>query len=257
MNTQEKNIEKKLVGKRVIKSEKKTFYKYVIIVSVIIVVITSYMKYKSQVSAFINLLSGGTVIIGIFGYLDANSREQENKEKEKSEQYVNYVSRIFTEIDSLFTANPKELEVLFYEFYGYTNFPTPISVIKENEMAVAAFKSTTDVITLDGTPIPDYRPQYRLTSANKHFHLNNVTPFEYITILIIIEKIAALHKISPEFGKEKHIKNRIKNMTTSKKFGNVWLYCKYNYSEDFIQYLEENNFVSTADPKSVNIPYYT
>ena len=98
------------------------------------------------------------IIFASLTYYDQVVKDQEDRIIRNRDDYINNIGNIFIKIDGYYIEYPDKLQDLFYEFYGYNNFP------KEDN--------------------------------NKS---EEVTGFEYIIIIMIIENINIIYSVRQNF----------------------------------------------------------
>lgn len=189
---------------------------YIIVVFVILTIYI-YSPHSKLVTDSISILSGLTIALGIINFSNIEKQNEINKQVEKMNSYVNNISSVFNKIDLLYVNNMKDLHNLYYEFYGFNNFPAPTK--------------------------PDSNP-------------NRITSLEYITIQMIIDYLYNIFITNPEIFTDINFKNKITTYTNSKKFKSVFAFLKNNYSPDFMKVLNERQIIkdNEIDIDNINIP---
>jgi len=191
---------------------------YIILV-IGIITLYIYMPNNKILTDSISILAGISIAMGILNFSYVEKQTEINKRVDKINNYVNNISGVFNKIDSLYVNNMKDLHNLYYEFYGFNNFPAP-------------------------------------TTANSD--QKQITSLEYITIQMIIDYLYNIFITHPEIFTDINFKNKITTYTNSKKFKNVFAFLKNNYAPDFIKVLNERNFIkdSEIDIDNINIPKF-
>jgi len=194
-------------------------YSYLLIVISIGII---YMKIekKTILTDIVAILSGLTISFGLINYISAERQAQIQNSEQKKKNYIDNVSQLFIKINSIYLKYPKELNDLFYEFYGYNSFPL------ENE-------------------------------ENHNNENDAITSIEFTMINIIIESLNNMYIINPEIFDDLNIRNRILCFINSKKFKKILSQIKNNYSYHFINKLLEEQIITNKeiDVENVNIPY--
>jgi hypothetical protein len=196
---------------------------FYLIITLGLIVIYMYTSNKIIIRDIVGILSGTTIILGLMGYVTSEQERTNRENRENKLNYINNVSSVFNKIDNMYLEYPESLHNLYYEFYGYNNFP-----IKNNE-----------------------NNENKLTKHN-----NNVTSKEYIAINIIIEYFNNIYITNPEIFEDLNFRNKIINYLKSEKFKKVLSYTKNNYSPDFINLLNEQDFINTNElqVETIDIP---
>jgi len=112
--------------------------------------------------------------------------------------YIDFIGRSFDKIDSYYLENPNELNNLYYEFYGYSNFP--VRNIKENINQNQNQRSDSNSLTEDK---------------------RKVTDIEYIVLLKIIQQINIMFITNEKIFEDINFRNKLINFTRSAKFKEV------------------------------------
>ena len=165
---------------------------------------------RSTITGVITILSSATIILGLVDYIKNENTKYEQLYAEKAKNYVNFVSNSFDKIDSYYLENPTELHDLFYEFYGYNNFP----------------KNKKDTQTS---------------------YLNNITNIEYIILLKIIQQLNIMFITNDHIFEDVNFRNKIINYTRSQKFKKVLSYNKNSFSAEFINRLDKLKIINAED----------
>jgi len=197
-------------------------------ISLVLAVITAYfyMSEKVILKDLIGILSGLTIALGLINYITIQNETNTKKDIDSKRNYIDNISSIFVKINSLYLEYPNELHNLFYEFYGFNSFP-------ENSA----------VSVIQNTPKP--------TTDNQ-----TINSMEFMVINIIVEYLSNMFIINPEIFNDLNTRNRIACFTQSKKFKKILSVIKNNYSQEFINSLNQEKIIliSELDNQNVNIP---
>jgi len=197
--------------------------------------LTGYIIYGSKRKFIIGIsqvVQGFAVGFLLVGYLDAKNKERNEVVKQKKEEYVKYVSETFDSIEQMFLNNPKELSNLWYEFYGFDNFPEP-QTNNDNKNGNQNEKQIQNADT------------------------SNMTQFEYVTLLKIIQKIYVVYIQNNDIFNDINFSDKLRHyIKRSKKFKQVFGLTKDMYSINFYKKLVSTGLVDDDDVnvERVNIP---
>ena len=216
---------------------------YFILIIILIYLYINLQQHRVIISGVVSILSSSTIALGLLNYVNSESIRQDSETKHNTKNYIDFISGSFDKIDNFYITNPKELHSLFYEFYGYNNFPekynqfgnTHINETHENEMSLHNNNNNND----DND------------NASK---TKDISPIEYITLLKIIQYIEIIFIVNPNIFQDINFRNRIINYTNSSKFKKVLSYNKNNYSVNFIKKLDELHIIKFDDIEVENIP---
>lgn len=188
---------------------------YLIFIITVIFMFIYNQGQRSIIKGIIAILSSSAIIFFLISYVSQEVARKREEEYNAKKTYVDYVSTKFEFIDNYYIDHPNELYNLFYEFYGFNNFP-PLEGIKQTK--------------------------------NKH-----LTPLEYIVLCKIIENIYIMYYTYPEVFNDVAFRNKILLYTSSSKFRTVLSYMKNNYSSDFIEELDKLDIIKTKYIQVQNI----
>lgn len=201
----------------------------------ILFIITTYIYAPDKliVKDIVAILSGTTIALGLFNYVGSEKERNSREKKENKLNYINNVSSIFNKIDTMYLQYPEQLHDLYYEFYGYNNFPIKYTNDKETGHK--------------------YSQSSDKPNDNKS---NDITSIEYITINIIIEYVNNIYITNTEIFEDLNFRNKIMNYLRSNKFKQVLSYTKNNYSPKFIRLLNDQSFITDNELRveSIDIP---
>lgn len=207
---------------------------YLLFVSMLISLYV-YSKDKLFIKDIVAILSGTTIALGLFNYINTEKERSDREKKEYSLSYISNVSSIFNKIDNLYLQYPDKLNDLFYEFYGFNNFPKNN---KNKDKQAPQQQSVKDDI--------------------KNNLVDDVTDIEYITINILIEYINNIFITNPEIFEDINFRNKLINYLRSKKFKTVMSFTRNNYSPEFIKLLNDQNFILSSElsVETINVPKF-
>ena len=191
---------------------------FYIVIVLLLILLYFYLPNKSTITDTIAIISGITVALGLLNIVNSDYEKIEKDMEERADNYINNVSEVFHNIDTMYINNSKDLNNLYYEFYGFNNFP-----VRKNT-----------------------------TNLDK----NLITDLEYITIQKITDYLFNIFITNPEIYYDINFKNKIIDYTKSNKFKNVFSYIKNNYSPSFIKLLNDQQIIKNSDiyVESINIP---
>jgi hypothetical protein len=200
------------------------------------------VEHRKVISGIVSIVSTSTLLVGLINYV--NNEEVKNQQTNESNQkkYIDFISGSFDKIDNYYINNPSELHSLYYEFYGYNNFPEKYTNSKINNVTNNSINNNS-INNNDET-----------NNKNTDKTIDNITPIEYITLLKIIQYIEIMFIINKNIFTDLNFRNRIINYTSSKKFKRVLAYNKNNYSSAFLQKMEDLKIIINRDIEVENIP---
>ena len=189
---------------------------YFICLIVLIYLYITHEKHRNIISGIISILSGTSIAVSLFSIINNEQKLQFETDKKSVQDYAEFINSSFDKIDGYYLSYPKELHSLFYEFYGNNSFPQNEN-ISEN---------------------------------------NKINTIEYITILKIIQHIYLMYIINNNIFEDVDFRNRISNYLNSRKFKYIFARNKNNYSDRFIKYLLNLNFITEEELRvnSISIP---
>jgi hypothetical protein len=204
----------------------------IFILITLIGMLTGYVIYGSKRKFIIGIsqvVQGFAVGFLLVGYIETSNKDKNAIEKKNKEDYIKYVSEIFDDIEQMFLNNPKELSNLWYEFYGFDNFPKPQS----NN---------------------DNKNEKELKNADDD---NNMTQFEYVTLNKLIQKIYVIYIAYNDVFDDINFSDKIRHyVKRSKKFQTVFALTKDMYSIDFYKKLLSTGLLDSdsVNVESVHVP---
>jgi len=217
-------------------------YFYIILISILIYLYINITKHRLLISGIVSILSSSTLVLGLINYINTeNSKVNELKEK-KQKNYIDFISGSFDKIDNYYINNPKLLHALFYEFYGFNNFPKKYDNDNDNNN-----DNDNDKINHTNSNI------IKNIDINNDEE-NNITSIEYITLLKIIQYIEIMFIINENIFEDLNFRNRIINYTNSAKFRKVLAYNKNNYSNEFLKKMDYLKIITSDEIEVENIP---
>jgi len=194
--------------------------------------LTGYVIYGSKRKFIIGIsqvVQGFAVGFLLVGYIESKNKNTIDAIKQKKEEYVKYVSETFDSIEQMFLNNPKELSNLWYEFYGFDNFPHPQS----NNDNKNGNQNEKELKNADGS---------------------NMTQFEYVTLLKIIQKIYVVYIQNNDIFNDINFSDKLRHyIKRSKKFKEVFAVTKDMYSIDFYKKLISTGLVDDEDVNIENV----
>ena len=204
----------------------------IFVAMILIYMIFTYIFFESKrefILGFSKLVQGFAVGFLLLGYIDNKNKEKNEIIKQKKEEYIKYVSDTFDSIEQMFLNNPKELSNLWYEFYGFDNFPEPQS-------------------NNDNKNVNQNENQL------KNIDNNAMTQFEYITLLKIIQKIYVVYIQNNDIFNDINFSDKLRHyIKRSKKFKKVFAVTKDMYSIDFYKKLVSTGLIDDADVNVENV----
>jgi hypothetical protein len=197
-------------------------YLYILSLFILIISYVKLHKHRDVILGIASILSTATLAIGFLNYYNSEKNKYELEKKSNQKNYIDFISGSFDKIDNYYINNPKELHSLYYEFYGYNNFPEKYDEDKKE-----------------------------YTNETKS---DNITAIEYITLLKIIQYIEIMFIINENIFKDLNFRNRIINYTNSKKLKHVLSYNRNNYSQQFLNKMLELKIINNDEIQVENIP---
>jgi hypothetical protein len=216
------------------------YFYFTIIVILIYLYINTLEDTRHVITGVVSILSSSTLAIGLINYVSTEKTRQEQENKANQKNYIDFISGSFDKIDNYYINNPEELHSLYYEFYGYSNFPKKYNNSKIND------KNNNIINNINN-----------MNNNNKDMNddtkIDDITSIEYITLLKIIQYIEVMFIINENIFQDLNFRNRIINYTHSKKFRRVLAYNKNNYSYAFLKKMNELKIITTEDIQVENI----
>lgn len=203
-------------------------YLYFLLIAILIYLYIHTVEHRILITGVVSILSSSTLVIGLINYINNEKIKQDTDNKMIQNNYVEY----FDKIDGYYISNPKELQSLFYEFYGYNNFPEKYD--------------SNDKINNKNNNDND-------NNKNIDNTINNITSIEYITIIKIIQYIEIIFIMNNNIFEDLNFRNRIINYTRSQKFKNVLAYNKNSFTYNFIKKLLDLQLIYVKDIEVENI----
>jgi len=210
---------------------------YIYFISIVILIylyVYADEKNRKIITGVLSILSSSTLAIGLINYVSTEKTRYDQENKTNQKNYIDFISGSFDKIDNYYINNPEQLHSLYYEFYGYSNFPEKYENSKIND-------KNNNIININ----KDNNMDMSL--------INDITSIEYITLLKIIQYIEIMFIINENIFQDLNFRNRLINYTHSKKFRRVLAYNKNNYSQNFIKKMNELNIITFDDIKVENI----
>jgi len=189
------------------------FGTYFVIIAILIVIYIYAETNRQLITGIVSILSGSTIALGLLNYMNNENTRLMQQQYNERRDYIDFISSSFDKIDSYYLDNPNDLHDLFYEFYGYSNFPIN-SKRKKNE-------------------------------TNKNG--SDITDIEYIVLLKIIQQINIMFITNPDIFEDLNFRNKIINYTRSTKLKEVLSYNKNNFSSSFINKLNDLKIINYND----------
>lgn len=209
-------------------------YLYFILISILIYLYIHIEKHRILITGIVSILSSSTLAVGLINYVNSENIRNEQETKTNQKNYIDFISGSFDKIDNYYVTNPKELHSLFYEFYGYNNFPEKYDNNNGNNM--------------------NHNMNNEMVNNNDDKVKNNISSIEYITLLKIIQYIEIMFIINENIFQDVNFRNRIINYTNSKKFRRVLAYNKNNYSHSFLKKMINLKIIDSTDIEVENLP---
>lgn len=216
-------------------------YLYFVLIAILVYLYIYVVKHRIIITGIVSILSSSTLAIGLINYVTSENDRNQQLAKTNQKNYIDFISGSFDKIDNYYINNPKELHSLYYEFYGYNNFPEKYN--------------GTDKINDNNNIINNIDINNNGDENNKNIDkiINNITSIEYITLLKIIQYIEIMFIINENIFQDLNFRNRIINYTNSKKFRRVLAYNKNNYSDAFLKKMDELKIITSNDIEVENI----
>ena len=98
-------------------------YLYFLLIAILIYLYIHTVEHRILITGVVSILSSSTLVIGLINYVSNENVKIEQETKTNQKNYIDFISGSFDKIDNYYINNPKDLHSLFYEFYGYNNFP--------------------------------------------------------------------------------------------------------------------------------------
>jgi len=220
-------------------------YLYFILIAILIYLYIHIVKHRILITGIVSILSSSTLALGLINYVSSENVRNEQEAKANQKNYIDFISGSFDKIDNYYITNPEELHSLYYEFYGYNNFPEKY---KNNKN----FDKNSDIINNNGIN-NSINNDDNANGKNIDKTINEITSIEYITLLKIIQYIEIMFIINENIFQDLNFRNRIINYTNSKKFRRVLAYNKNNYSYAFLKKMDDLKIISETDIEVENI----
>lgn len=203
-----------------------TFTIYLMVVGALLIVYFL-VDNKKNVLDLVTILSGATITLGLLNYITLEQEKAAKAKDAEVKNYIEYVSGVFTKIDSLYLDYPDGLHDLFYEFYGYNTFPL-------RQQGEYMFKGT-------------------LEQSDR----SKISAIEYVVINMIIEYLSHLYVANPTVFGDLIVQNKIKMYTQSNKLQKVLSYVKNNLPPDFVRALTEQGLIdpNVLQNEYIPVPY--
>lgn len=170
-------------------------YGYIIMIGIMTII---YLKLdrKDTLKDIVAILSGTTIALGLLNYVTIAKEKEKQEELQSKKLYIENISSLFVKINSEYIDHPEELNDLFYEFYGYNNFP--LNKSKNNNISSFEFMVINVIIEhlnnmyiINPSIFKDLNIRNRLlcfTNSRKFkrvlSHLKNNYSFDFISSLI-------------------------------------------------------------------------
>ena len=224
-------------------------YLYFLLIAILIYLYIHTVEHRILITGVVSILSSSTLVIGLINYVSNENVKIEQETKTNQKNYIDFISGSFDKIDNYYINNPKDLHSLFYEFYGYNNFPEKYSGNDKINDVNNSINNSTNNNIINNIDINNN------DDNNKDIDniIDNITSIEYITLLKIIQYIEIMFIINEDIFKDLNFRNRIINYTNSKKFRRVLAYNKNNYSNAFLKKMSELKIIISSDIEVENI----
>jgi hypothetical protein len=217
-------------------------YLYFMLIGILIYLYIYIVKHRVLITGIVSILSSSTLALGLINYVSSENIKIEQETKTNQKNYIDFISGSFDKIDNYYINNPKELHSLYYEFYGYNNFPE-----KYNGTDKINDKNNNIINNIDINNNDDEN------TKNIDKIITNISSIEYITLLKIIQYIEIMFIINENIFQDLNFRNRIINYTNSKKFRRVLAYNKNNYSNAFLKKMNDLKIITSTDIEVENI----
>jgi hypothetical protein len=198
-----------------------------VVVFILFYFIGEFVLFESRREFIIGIskvVQGFAVGFLLVGYIENKNKEKEEAIKRKDEEYIKYVSDTVEKIEQMFLDNPKELTNLWYEFYGYDNFPDKIGI---NEKKI------------------------------NNFDNSEITQIEYVTLVKMLQQLYVIFIVDNTIYDDIQFINRVWHyIKRSKKCKHVFSLTREVYSIEFYKKLLEKGLIeeSEIDVIDVSIP---
>jgi hypothetical protein len=221
-------------------------YFYFILICILIYLYIHTSKHRVLITGIVSILSSSTLVLGLVNYVSSENVKIVEETKRNQKNYIDFISGSFDKIDNYYINNPKELHSLFYEFYGYNNFPEKYN---DNDKINDKINDTNNNI-INNIDINNNNDE---NNKNIDKVINNITAIEYITLLKIIQYIEIMFIINENIFQDLNFRNRIINYTNSVKFRRVLAYNKNNYSNAFLIKMNDLKIITNDEIEVENI----
>ena len=191
---------------------------YFLVILILIICYIYVDKDRQLITGIVSILSGSAVALGLLNYIHGEETKKQQSEYTAKRDYIDFVGGTFDKIDSYYLENPNELNNLYYEFYGYHNFP-----------------------------IKDKKENINLKEKNDIEDKKKITDIEYIVLLKIIQQIEIMFITNEHIFEDISFKNKITNYTRSEKFKKVLAFNKNDFPSVFIQTLDKLQIIIHKD----------
>ena len=225
-------------------------YLYFLLIAILIYLYIHTVEHRILITGVVSILSSSTLVIGLINYVSNENVKIEQETKTNQKNYIDFISGSFDKIDNYYINNPKDLHSLFYEFYGYNNFPEKYSGNDKINDVNNSINNSTNNNIINNIDINNNNNDNNKDIDNV---IDNITSIEYITLLKIIQYIEIMFIINEDIFKDLNFRNRIINYTNSKKFRRVLAYNKNNYSNAFLKKMSELKIIISSDIEVENI----
>lgn len=197
---------------------------YFLIIVVLIFIYIYADSNRKLITGVVSILSGSTIALGLLNYMSNENTKQIQDAYNAKRDYIDFIGNSFDKIDSYYLENPNELNELYYEFYGYSNFP--VRNIKENQNQNQNQRSDSNSLTEDK---------------------RKVTDIEYIVLLKIIQQINIMFITNEKIFEDINFRNKLINFTRSTKFKEVLSFNKNNFASEFIEKLNKLKIITDEE----------
>ena len=219
-------------------------YIYFTLIIILIYLYIYTVEHRILITGIVSILSSSTLVIGLINYITSENIRNEQTNLSNQKKYIDFISGSFDKIDNYYINNPSELHSLFYEFYGYNNFPEKYTNSKINNVTNNSINNNSINNNINNSDD---------TNKNTDKIIDNITSIEYITLLKIIQYIEIMFIINENIFKDINFRNRLINYTNSKKFKRVLAYNKNNYSSAFLKKMNELQIIIDKEIEVENI----
>lgn len=191
---------------------------YFLVILILIIVYIYADTNRKLITGIVSILSGSTIALGLLNYMNNENSRKIQESYNQRRDYIDFIGGSFDRIDSYYLENPNELNELYYEFYGYSNFP-----------------------------IRDKKGNINLKERNDTDDKKKVSDIEYIILLKIIQQINIMFITNPGIFEDINFRNKIINFTRSHKFKEVLSFNKNDFSSEFIEKLNKLTIINNKD----------